>query len=338
MRPMTTLPFLTLLAGCSPAINRITTKRVIPAMMAIPDLEIACSFGNTVVGGVASVKPKAPAEQAMLLAHVASGICAELDAREHKLDALVALHTIPGPERAAAAADHRIQSQRAYATAARRYNTAWLYTLDTFGLDCPRLKPREESLYLAGMIAGVLGLISDAAAGQPYNLPQNILLEAGRGASCLDDDIWWGVPGALQAAAWATVPGSAPEGTDPWAILESAAAKGDAAGVSVARALQVFTAANAGDDDLLHAAIVAHGAAPVAERAPEWVLLDEYARSLTLFESDQIWLRAAGRRTESLGTLPGRSNVDSPFGESPDPFGEDPFGTPEPSNDDEETP
>lgn len=337
---MRTLLLLPLLAGCSPAINRVTTKRVIPAMMAIPDLDLACRFGNTVVGGVSSVKPGDPAEHAMLLAYLAAGICAELDAREHKLDGIVALNTVQGPERAAAAADHRIRAQRDYATAARRYDAAWQYTLDTFGLDCPKMKDRDEALYLVGLIAGDLALISDGAAGQPLALPQNIILEAGRGAACLDDDKWWGVPSALQAAAWATVPGSAPEGVDPWAMLEAAAAKGDSAGVTVARALQVFTAANAGDEDVLRAAIAAHGAAPTAQRAPEWVLLDEYARALSLFESDQIWLRAEGKRTASLGMLPGGSDVPDPFGGASDPFGDDPFGTPEPPNDqmDEETP
>lgn len=337
---MRTLYFLPLLVGCSPAINRVTTTRVIPVMMAIPDLDLACRFGNTVVGGVSSVKPGAPPEQAMLLAYLAAGICAELEARDHKLDGIVALNTIQGPERAAAAADHRIQSQRDYATAARRYHAAWQHTLDTFGLDCPKMKPREEALYLVGLVAGDLALISDAAAGQPMALPQNIILEAGRGAACLDDDDWWGVPSALQAAAWATVPGSAPEGTDPWAMLEEAATKGDTAGVTVARALQVFTAANAGDDEVLRAAITAHGEAPVSDRSPEWVLLDEYARSLTLFESDQIWLREEGKRTESLGMLPGGSAVDDPFGGASNPFGDDPFGAPEPPTDDsnEETP
>lgn len=328
------LPFVT---GCSATLNKITNKRVIPAMMATPDLDLACRFGNTVVAGVSSVKPGEPAEHAILLAYLAAGICAELDAREHKLDGIVALRSVPaGPDRAAIAADHRIRSQRDYTVAARRYNAAWGYTKATFGLDCSNLKPQHEALYLTGLIAGDLALITDSAAGQPYALPQNIILEVGRGASCLDDDKWWGVPSALQAAAWATVPGSAPEGTDPWAMLEQAATKGDQAGVTVARSLQVFTAANAGNDAVLKAAIVAHGAAQLQNRDADWVLLDEYARAITLFESDQIWLREAGKRTEALGTLPGHSDVPNPFGGASDPFGDDPFGTPPPPTDTDE--
>jgi hypothetical protein len=333
----TYLLFLPFVMGCSATLNKITNKRVIPAMMATPDLDLACRFGNTVAAGVSSANPEQPAEHAMLLAHLAAGICAELEAREHKLDGLIALRTVPaGPDRAAVAADHRIRSQRDFTVAARRYNEAWNYTQDIFGLDCSTLKPKHEALYLSGLIAGDLALITDSAAGQPYALPQNIILEVGRGASCLDDDKWWGVPSALQAAAWATVPGSAPEGRDPWAMLEAAATKGDAAGVTVARSLQVFTAANAGNDEVLQTAIVAHGAAGLQDRDPDWVLLDEYARAITLFESDQIWLREAGKRTEVLGTLPGRSDVPNPFGGASDPFGADPFGTPPPPADTDE--
>jgi len=335
---MRTMLLIPLIAGCTPVMNKVTTKRALPAMMAIPDLDLACRFGNSVVGGVSSAKPGGPPDQPMLLGYLAAGICAELEAREHKLAGLAAQKALTGPQRAAAAADHRIQSQRHYATAARRYFAAWQHTVDTFGLECKGLKPREEALYLVGLIAGDLAVIADGAAGQPYAIPQSIILEAGRGASCLDNDAWWGVPDALQAAGWATVPGSGPEGADPAAMLEASAAVGDAAGVTVARALQVFTHANAGNDDALEAAIVAHGQAPAGDRDPMWVLLDEYARALSLFESDQIWLRAEGKRTETLGTLPGTSAVSDPFGGPSDPFGTDPFGTPPPTDDDEETP
>lgn len=324
------LPILLTFVGCSPSLKSVTHQRVIPAMMAVPDLDLACRFGNTVVGGVSSISPDQPPEHPMMLAHIAAGMCAELEAREHKLEGLLALQSVPaGTARAAAAADHRIRSERDYAVAARRYAAAWQYTQDIFGLDCKGLKPQQEALYLAGLIAGDLALIADGAAGQPLGLPQNIILDVGRGASCLDDEKWWGVPSALQAAAWATVPGSGPDDRDPWEMLSNAAAQGDASGVSVARALQVFTSANAGNDDTLHSAILAHGAFDITQRDPAWVLLDEYARALTLFESDQIWLRATGSRTQTFGTLPSASDVSNPFGGTSNPFGDDPFQTPQ---------
>ena len=128
------------------------------------------------------------------------------------------------------------------------------------------------------------------------------------------------------------MPGSAPEGVDPWALLAQAAATGDAAGVRVSRALQVFTAANAGSQDLLETAIVAHAQARQTPADPAWVLLDEYALSVSLFESDLLWIAAEGRRTEVFGTLPGGSDVgEDPFGsDEVDPFGPAPSPPPEP--------
>ena len=52
-----------------------------------------------------------------------------------------------------------------------------------------------------------------------------------------------------QAAAWATIPGSGPQGVDPWAILEEMGSKGESTGVRVARGLQVTIAVVASPKD-----------------------------------------------------------------------------------------
>ncbi|MEL6345694.1 MAG: hypothetical protein AAFV53_21475 [Myxococcota bacterium] len=321
------------LAGCTGSINRVTTNRIIPAMMQIPDISLACTFGQTAVGGAASIKPGDPPQKAALLAWAASGMCAEIDARSARLDSQVFLKNLDNPGRAQLSTDARIRSEREYALAASRFYAAYRLTVETYGLECDKLKTKDEALYLLGLIVGDLALISDAAAGNPLGIPQNTILDVGRGAKCLDDDQWWGVPNALQAAAWATVPGSAPETVDPWQMLEDAAEVGDQSGVRIARALQVFTAANAGREDTLKQAIIAHGQARDAGAPDEnWVLLDEYALSVSMFESDQLWIQAEGHRTERFGTIPGQSDV------GVDPFGTpDPFGAPPPPPLDEET-
>ena len=143
------------------------------------------------------------------------------------------------------------------------------------------------------------------------------------------------MPDALKASAWATVPGSGPDDVDPWALFETATARGDADGVRIARSLQVFTAANAGRTDIVEAGLAAHGAAQSEGGDPDWLLLDTYAFSVSLFESDQLWIATNGHRTMTFGTTPGASGVggEDPFGGS-DPFGSsDPFAEPNPPQD-----
>ena len=113
---------------------------------------------------------------------------------------------------------------------------------------------------------------------------------------------------ALQAAVWASVPGAAPEGTDPKAVLAASAAKGDAAQVRLARAFQVQTLATLGDTAGLRAAITAHAAAEAADRRDRDPrgLLNSYATLLIQHESDRLWMAEAGHRTPAggLGTFP----------------------------------
>jgi hypothetical protein len=57
----------------------------------------------------------------------------------------------------------------------------------------------------------------------------------------------------------------------------------------------------------------------------EWALLDEYARLVSLHESDLLWTVTAGHVTPRFGELP-RAEKEEEF-TGPDLFGEgDPFG------------
>ena len=141
-----------------------------------------------------------------------------------------------------------------------------------------------------------------------------------RAAACLDDERWWHVPSALQASAWSIIPGSGPAGVDPWTAADEAADKGDASGVRVARALQILVAANSGHTDIVERALKAHATSlSTVPQDPDWALLDEYARLVSLHQSDILWTDATGHRTETFGALPGDQTEAAP---PPDPFGE----------------
>jgi hypothetical protein len=135
------------------------------------------------------------------------------------------------------------------------------------------------------------------------------------------------VPAALQAAAWAAVPGSGPAGVDPWAKLVNEAEAGSKTGVRLAYAVLNRIAGNSGRDDLLVAGL----AAQAKSRAeiptdPEWALFDRYAEIVSLHEADLYWTRTRGYRAKSLDEVPGSAPTEATtstvFGE------EDPFANP----------
>jgi hypothetical protein len=174
-------------------------------------------------------------------------------------------------------------------------------------------------------------VLRDRTSGGELGLPLDRINAVGRAAGCLDDSRWWSTPTAIQAAAWATVPGSGPQDVDPWQLLSDAADKGDASGVRVARALHVRMASNAGLSEMVAEGISAHAASlNTTKMDMEWALMDEYARLVTLHESDLLWTDAEGHRTPTLGELPTDeaevSSTEDVFGD--DPFGDDPFDEP----------
>jgi hypothetical protein len=241
---------------------------------------------------------------------MSAGMCAEPRAWDAELAGAVASQE----GRAASATDLFESERRHHASAAARYYLAWNHLEAAFGAvgtgECPDLntKDNEDLLYLLGLSTGLLALVHDSASGGVVDVPLDVPRFVDRGAECLDDDQWWGVPRALRAAVWATVPGAGPEGVDPLAVLAESATKGDAAGVRLARAFQTQTLAGIGDTDALKSAITAHADAvhgDVRTHDPHG-LLNTYATLLVRHESDRIWVAETGHRTPAgqLGLFP----------------------------------
>ncbi|NOY26720.1 MAG: hypothetical protein GXP62_12680, partial [Oligoflexia bacterium] len=158
-------------------------------------------------------------------------------------------------------------------------------------------------------------------------VPLNQILEVGRATVCLDDARWWGIPSAARYTAWATVPGSGPADVDPWAGLADAAARGDAQGQGIPRALWLFSAANAGKADLVREILddwPALDPNPDPSTADNWPLLDSYARVIARHEADLLWIAAQGHRAPAPPAPPPliQAAPADPFGGA-DPFGDD---------------
>lgn len=334
MSLLRTLPLLILGSGCVRLVDKSTATTVAPVVMASDDIGLGCASGEATAAILSSVgkpaKGKTP-HQARVLTLLSAGMCTEPLAWDAELQRGVALRNGEGSR----IPDLLEVERRHHAVAAMRYYAAWQELSaawsPTPGEGCPKLnqKKNEELLYLLGLSSGVLAVLHDQAAGGEVGVPLDVPRAVSRAATCLDDDTWWGVPRALQAAVWATVPGATPEGEDPKAVLAESAAKGDAAKVRLSRAFQVQSLATLGELDDMKAAIADHAASLAEPVDPRFALLDRYAHLLIRHESDKLWVAEAGHRTpgDQYGRFPapppdtsaGDALLDDLLGGDPEP-------------------
>jgi hypothetical protein len=228
--------------------------------------------------------------------------CAEAQAWEAELETLRALRA-GHPE---AAQDARIIQKRAHTRAARRLYEAWKHMVAHYGdpaTACPVLEePSDELAWFMGNLAGAASVEHDRAASAEINIPLDIPKHAAAGMACLDDARWFGVPSALQASVWLSIPGATPEGRDPWATLDEAVRLAEASGVRMAHLLKAKAALGTGKVDVAKAAIKAMVVAQEAQAPPDgWRLLDVSAREQAQALSDRLWTEATGHRTPHRG-------------------------------------
>ena len=323
------------LAGCKGTLYTATgdmmgsfaVEHVMPHVMASDDVGMACETGVSMGNFLdAFGRVTDPAYKASLVTLLPAGMCAEGEAWEQDLRQLRAVRAGQAEE----AMDARIAEKRAHAVAARRFHGAWKRMVLAFGEPgetCPELEPEDEPFFLLGLASGLLAVVHDRAAGGEAGVPMSIPPAVARATECLDSDRWWGAPLALKATLWSSVPGLAPEGADPWALLGEATSKGRDAGVRLADSMAVLASAAAGREDGLREAIAAHAASVASHPSdPAWRLMDLYSGLIIRHESDRIWTREAGHRTPqgALGTfpVPPSEPVDDPLFDDLDPTDE----------------
>jgi len=333
------LAVLLLTTGCiRRAVDAFVTGNIVARATDVPDVNKVCTMGTALASAIAGTsRDSTPPHKALIIAETTAGLCDEAVGWEADLEQEKVRKNMEFSDsgRIALIKDARLKETRARARAAQRFYRAWQHTEATWGPigegECPSIRQRDELTYLLGLFSGTMALIHDKASDSRVGVPLDLLNKVARGASCLDTEAWWHVPTALQAGAWATIPGSGPEGVDPWAMMREEAKAGEDSGVRLAWALHNLISANA--DRMLEVAdgIRAHAAALASSPGdPTWLLLDEYARLVTLHESDLIWVKAEGYRTPILGELPGDTHpeleVSSPF--EADPFAPEPATEP----------
>jgi len=279
-------------------ISNYAVEHMGPYVLGSSDIQMACEDGRSIGNLLMSFERVTDApNKAAVTALVSAGMCAEFDAYEHELQHMLQLKA----GRVGQAIDARILQKRAHELAARRNARAYKRLAAAFGTpgeSCPELEDGEQILYLMGLSAGLQAALHDKASGGMVGVDMGIPAQVIRATECLDTNQYWGLPGAIRGAIFASIPATAPEGMDPWKLLEESAAIGDAGGVRMARALYIRVASSAGksekNPELIGQAVVSKkSVAPPSDGG----LLDAYATVMVRHFSDLIWMEGKGHRT-----------------------------------------
>lgn len=279
---------------------------MVPYLMGSSDTAMACATGEALTPLLMSFEAVGSnPEKLGVLVNVVAGSCAEQRAVEAELRYLRALEQ----QNVDAAQDARIQQKRFAALAAERQYKSYKLVTEQYGLaengTCPRLRSDFDGLvWMVGQLGGVQALLNDSTAQGTVGVPRNIAAKAERAVACMDNEQWWGVPRAIRAALWNTLPGMKPEGADVWATLEKSVDQGFENGVRLPSALYVMAAQGVNNTERMRKGI-REFANRDFEPNPEYRMLDAIAQSQIRAVSDQMWTEATGQRTPvgGLGTF-----------------------------------
>lgn len=287
-------------------ISSYADDHLIPFMLESKDLDSVCNAGVSLAPLIASFERVSPRpDLPVMVSMLGAGMCAERQAQEAELRYLAAVRKGKGEE----ATDHQAVEIRNHGLAAKRYGEAYKRFILYFGEwngKCPSLSKDDQFYYLIGLSASLLAILHDRAAQGVANVPTDIPSLVSNASKCLNPDEWWGVPIALEAIIWLSIPGATPAGKDPFQQLDRAVAIGDKAGVSLSRAFQIQALAGRGNQEAIKKAVKEH--AKVLEKGqsnPNYQLLESYAEQLSRHESDKIWIKEKGHRGPLLlGSFP----------------------------------
>ena len=289
------------LSGCSvqkmagDAVLDYTKTEAIPYLMAQSDLTSACTMGQGLGPVVASLsRIELSPQEVGIGTMMASGMCAEMTQREAELEKMRALYE----NRTAAAQDALIREKVGHQLAAARMYTAYENALRTYGdlsEGCRSYDSEtEELLSLLGIASGALALLHDFNSEKVVGIPLDVPVKIEKAARCFDDKKWWGMPTALRASIWLSIPGSGPEGVEPLAAMEEAARVGDSQGVGLARAMLAMMATNVGAEEVRCRALAE--ASLEGMKHEGYALLNAYAYQMMTHQSDMVWTRKQGYR------------------------------------------
>lgn len=280
----------------------------VPYVLKTDDVEMGCVMAEALTLLVPSLAEiNASPHKLAVIFDFLSGSCAEFKAWEEELRYMRATHA----KNVAEAQDARILQKRYLNLAARRQLKGYLnlelaypeITTD----QCPVFETWNDEFYwLVGLMDGLQAVLNDLASEGSAKVPLGISLKVGRGASCLDNEKWWGLPNAIQVAIWVSFPENKPEKIDPLRSLESAVQTGLKQGMRVVQVIAAKIHIGLGDSEKVKAIIRENVETRNSIKAnPQFLFLDKVTTIQLRAISDSMWTEATGRRTPigGLGTF-----------------------------------
>ncbi|MBA3979450.1 MAG: hypothetical protein C0462_02510 [Alcanivorax sp.] len=279
---------------------------MVPYLLMDNDVAMGCATGEALTPLLLSFESVGsnPDRLAPLVFTVAA-TCTEALALEEELRYSRALKE----GRVSEAQDARELQKRYLRVTAQRYHKAYQRTTAQYGEadngQCPRLRTDfDELVWLVGQIAGVQAVLNDGASDASLGIPRDIAAKVERGAACVDNEKWWGVPNGTRAALWSILPMFAPEGADPWREMDRSVRIGFEQGVRLPSALFAIAAHSVGDEQRVRRAIREFSKND-SHIDQNYAMLDALAEFLITGISDRLWTEATGKRTPfgGLGTF-----------------------------------
>jgi len=299
-----------LLGGCSivykttgKALTDYSNDAMAPYILATDDTSMACSTGQSLSNLLLSFgEVMSPPHKVGSLSLEMAALCSEHKAVSAHLRYLRDVDR--GQPKAAQ--DARIVEKRWEEVTARRRYRAYKLVAAQYGepgKQCPDLySDYDQLVWMMGMVTGVQAVLNDMKDEGAVQVPQDIAAKVALGARCLDDDKWFGVPLALRAAVWVTVPGTRPKGQNAWVAFHKAIGIGNRKGVRLPYTLEAIAAYGQGKNKIVRGAI--RGLAKARkDRAADsrYRLLDQIAYVEIRNISDRMWTDATGHRTPFNG-------------------------------------
>ncbi len=288
-----------------------TEKNVLPQMYLHDDARWICEHTQSIAPLFESLLNGSTRKNNLLpLSYLTSGLCIELNAMEHKVNAIQASKI----GFATKVKDERILEKRKYAKASQRYWKGYQAIERAYPVfyeqrankpnsvaKCPSMTQNEELYWLIAQISGAQAIISDVASGSVYGYPTRTLAKIAENVQCIDNDAWWGAPNALSSAIWLSLPALKPSSINALEMLNESVAKGSKQGVRLAAVLKAqFHLSKGQTEDAKKTIKAAFQSRKKVAPMEKYRLFDEVAFEYLLLYSDKLWVEDTGSRTPMM--------------------------------------
>lgn len=285
--------------GVGDTLSGYAKERGVPYLLATDDVALSCAMTQSFASFLLSFSQLTSSpDKLAILFYLMAGNCTEFEAWQAQLRYLRAIYA----GNSIAAQDARIVQQRYLAQAARRQLKSYHYLTVVYaqpGDECPLLKTDNDQLYwLLGLISGLQAALNDIAAAGKANVPLAIGGKIERAAACLDSQKWWGIPAAIQATLWLTIPSHKASDKHAKQVLNDSLQTAVEQGIAINHVFLAQVYLGLGNNAKVKQVIRDYSELKLLTAASQdYQLLNKIAKLQLQHISDRLWTEATGKRT-----------------------------------------